>query len=79
MEKILVAVIIDISEGDSVTLLKMSETTGEGDIVESATEVVAEHDVGHHGLVPRLAGAEIDVQPAVVVEVAEVRAHRQHR
>ena len=38
---------------------------------------VLEHDVGHQVGVGRLAGAQVNVEEAVVVDVAEIGAHDQ--
>ena len=57
----------------------MSGAGGSGHVRERAALAVAEHHVGHERGIGGRARAEIEVQEAVVVEVAEVRAHgRDH-
>ena len=48
-----------------------------GDVLEPPAADVAEQHVGHQVGVRRPAGPQVDVEEAVVVDVAEVRAHRQ--
>ena len=49
-----------------------------GDVLEPpAVDVLVQH-VGHQRRVVGPAGPQVDVEEAVVVDVAEVRPHRQH-
>ncbi len=65
----------EVGEGYAVALLQVAEVGCGGDVLEGAAFGVAEEAVREEGLVGGVAGAEIDVEPAVVVEVAEVGAH----
>ena len=56
----------------------MSEASRRRDIGEAKTSAVAIHDVGHEPFVLRVAGPQVEVEKAVVVEVSEVGPHR-HR
>ena len=58
-------------------LLEVADVGGDGDVLEHLPPGVAEQSVRDQCAERRLAVAEIDVGPAVVVEVTEVRAHRQ--
>jgi len=72
---VLIAVVVDIAEGDGVPLLELAEAAGGGDVLEAAAAVVAEHAIGNEGGVIGVAGANIEIEPAVVIEIAEIAAH----
>jgi len=72
---VLVAVVVEIREGHRVPLLQRAEPAAGRDILEAPPAVVPEHPVGDERVEIGIAGAEVEIQPAVVVEVAEVRAH----
>src|SRR2546427_12349194 len=65
------------SERHAVTLLQISDVGGGRHVLEEPALGIAEQAVRNQRAQRRLAGADVDVEPAVVVEVAEVRAHRQ--
>ena len=73
---VLIPVVVYIAEGDAVSLLQVSEAAGRGHVFKTLPAGIAEHSVGHQRSVIRVAGANVEVEPAVVVEVAEVAAHR---
>ncbi len=75
---VLVAVVIEIGEGDAVPLLQMAGAGGLGHVVEAPAGVVAQQDVRDQRAERRRPGAEVDVEEAVVVDVADVGAHRRH-
>src|SRR5439155_23353482 len=77
LEDVLVAVVVDVAERHAVPLLEIADVGREGDVLEGFPLGVAEQPVRDQGTQGRLAVAEIDVGPAVVVEIAEVRSHRQ--
>ena len=54
-------------------------SAGGGHVLEALAPGVAEHAVGHERVEVGVAGAEVEVEPAVVVEVAEVEPMRHHR
>ena len=76
LEDVLVAVVVDVAEGD-----RRGPSAGGRSCPAVVTSwkrvpaVVAEHPVGHQRAEVGVAGAEVEVEPAVVVEVAEVEAH----
>src|SRR2546430_359498 len=76
---VLVAVAIEIGERGAVSLLKMPEPALEGDLLEPSPFNAAEHSVGDDRTKIRVAGAEIEIEPAIVVDVAEIAAHRVNR
>src|SRR5262245_6077815 len=78
-EHVLVPVIVDVAERDRVALLQVPEAPGGRDVLKVATARVAEHLVRHDICDRRGTGAEKEVEPAVVVEVAEVRTHREQQ
>ena len=75
---VLVAVAIEIGEGDAVAFLQVPGAGRLGDVVEAPAGVVAQQDVRDQRSERRRAGPEIDVEEAVVVDVADVGAHRRH-
>jgi hypothetical protein len=77
-DHLLVAVVVEVGERDGVARLEMAGARGLGDVQEPLAVVVLQHDVGHQGGQRRRARAEVHVEVAVVVEVAEVGAHRGH-
>ena len=44
---VLVPVVVDISEGDAVSLLQVPETPGSGYILEEFSPCIAKHPIGH--------------------------------
>ena len=50
-----------------------------GHVLELDALDVLEHQVGDQARVGHAAGPQVDVEEAVVVDVAEVAAHRRHR
>src|SRR5438093_10338441 len=77
LQDVLVAVVVGVAERNAVPLLEVADVGGDGDVLEHLPPGVAEQSVRDQCAERRLAVAEIDVGPAVVVEVTEVRAHRQ--
>ena len=63
---------------DKVVAL-IAEAAGHGYVDKAVASPAKQHQVGHDGGVLRISRAEVEVEEAVSVEVAEVRAHRQHR
>src|SRR5271165_6217095 len=56
----------------------MTESARGGHVLKVFTAVVAKHAIWQQRFVRRLSGAEINIKPAIVVEVAEVGAHGQN-
>ena len=73
---ILVAVVIEVAKGHAVPLLQMAEAAGGGNVLKEAPGGIAEHAVGHDRAQRRRPRAGVKIQPAVVVEVAEIATHR---
>src|ERR1700683_5001326 len=73
---ILVAVVVDIGESHTMAFLQVADTGGLGNVGEVTAFDVVEHPVGDERGEVGVAGAEIHIQPAVVVDIAEIRAHR---
>jgi len=67
--------VIPVGKRDPIPLMQLASTTGEGYILEPRTGDVAEQDIGHHVAASRLDRPEIYIKTAVIVDVAEVRAH----
>ncbi len=76
-EDVLVAVVVEIGERDAVALLEMAGPGGGRDVDESSPLPIQEHAVGHQHAVRRGSGSQVEIEKAVVVEVAEVRPHRR--
>ena len=76
-EDVGVAVAVPVGEGHAMPLLEVAGPRRGGDVLEPPAAVVSEQHVGHQVRVRRPAGPEVDVQESVIVQVAEVRAHRQ--
>ncbi len=77
-QQIVVAVAVHVAKGHAVPLLQVAGAAGRGGITEPAAAVVAQQHVRDQRRVGRRARADVDVEKAVVVDVAEVRAHRRH-
>lgn len=73
---VLIAVIVEVGEGDPVTLLDVAGASGGGDFLEAFPGVVSEHPVGNQRREVGVSRGEVEVEPTVVVEVSEVAAHR---
>src|SRR5687768_16881373 len=73
---VLVAVAVEIREGGAVALPEMPEAPGQGDLLEPLSLYAPEHSIGDDGVEVGIPGADVEVQPAVVVEIAVVAPHR---
>ena len=76
-EQVQVAVAVPVGERDAVPLLKMPRARGDRHVLEPAAADIVHQDVGHQVGIGRAAGAQVEIEEAVVVDVAEIRAHRQ--
>src|SRR6516164_5797958 len=79
LENILGAVIFQVAKGHGMPLLQMPEAAVGGYVLKISAAIVMEHSIRQQRFICRLAGAEIDVEPTVVVKVAKVRAHDEDR
>src|SRR5262249_51630501 len=64
-------------EGPAMAFLEVPGPRRRGAVFEPPAAVVPEQQVRHQIRVRRPAGPEINIEESVVVQVAEVRAHRQ--
>src|SRR5690348_8043574 len=55
----------------------MPEAAGGGHILKVPSLIVAKHAVGNDAAEVRIAGADVEIEEAVVVEIAEVSAHSE--
>src|SRR5580704_4624105 len=74
-EQIFVSVIVNVGKGDAVSFMELAGARGRRHVREELTFFVVQQDVGQHGSIAGIAGAEINIEITVVVDVAEVRAH----
>ena len=74
-EEIFVSVVVHVGEGDAVSFMEFARARGRGDVGKKLALLIVQQDVGQHGRVAGIAGAEINVEVSVVVDVAEVCAH----
>ena len=75
-DDVLVAVAIEIGEGDAVSLVQLAGARGRRRVREGLPRQVQQQLVRHDRRERRAAHAEVDVEEAVVVDVAEVGRHR---
>ena len=71
-EKVLIAVIVNIGEGDTVTFVQFAGSGGGGYIGEEFPLLIVQQHVRQHGGVAGISGAQIDVEISVVIDVAEI-------
>src|SRR5262249_6585554 len=74
---ILRAIVIKISKRDTVTFLNVTGARCGGDILKKFAARVAEHAIGNQHCEVRIPCGEVKMEPAVVVQVAVVAAHRE--
>ena len=74
---ILIAVVVEVRKGDGVAFLQMTEAAGSSDILELLSVGIAKSEVGHDGREIRIAGAREKIEPAIVVQIAEIERHRE--
>src|SRR5438105_13331136 len=74
---VLIAVIIQIGKRNSMALLEIAEPAGGGDILKPFARVISKHAVGNNRLEVGIAGPKVEVQKSVIVEIPEIRAHRE--
>lgn len=67
---------IEIGEGDAVSLLKMAESARLGDVGEETSPVVSEREIRHQHLERDVTRPEVEIEITVVVEITEIRPHR---
>jgi hypothetical protein len=72
---ILIAIVIDVSEGDAMSLLQLPETTGGRDVLKAPLAIVAEHSIGQQRREIRIAGTDVEIEPAIIVQIPKIAAH----
>ena len=72
---ILVAVVVEVGEGHAMALLQVAGAGGGADVLEMGAAVVSVHPVGDERGEVGVSGGEVEVEPSIVVEIAEVAAH----
>src|SRR5258705_9931223 len=73
----LLPVVVQIAERDPMPFLQVAKTTRGGHALEAAAAVVSKHFVGHETGEGRRARTEIKIQKSIVIQIAQVRRHRQ--
>ena len=58
--------------------MQVAQTGRGGDVVKALAPHVPEDAIGQQSLIGGLAGSEVHVQPAVIVQVAKVSTHGEH-
>src|SRR5262249_4566880 len=74
---VFVTVVVDVAEGYAVAFLQMARASRRCHIGESLPRLIAEGEIRHERRIRWRAGSEVNIEKAVVVQVAEVRAHRR--
>src|SRR5262249_11743880 len=64
-----------ITERNRSSLLQMADAARRCDILKNSAFCVAKHTVRNQCPIVRAAGTQVDVRPAIVIEVPEVAAH----
>src|SRR6266545_181671 len=78
-ENVEVAVVVDVGEGDAVTLVAgAGEADGGGEVGEGAVAVVVKEAVGLEARELGVAGAEVEIEVAVVIQVGDSGSHGAH-
>src|SRR5262249_30725059 len=75
-QNVLVTVVINVAKRHSVTLLQMTKSARSRYVIEVLSLMAAEHPVGNGIGQRRRPCTEIEIQPAVVIQVTEICAHR---
>ena len=73
-EDVLIAVAVEVGDGDGAGLLQVADAGVGGDVGESASAAVAVQHLRHQALVARVGGADVEIEKAVAVEVADAEA-----
>src|SRR5439155_12355226 len=71
LKNVLVTVVVDVAEGNTVAFLQVAESPRRRDILEEEALGVAEHSIGNECTEAGIAGPQIHVQPSVVVQIPE--------
>src|SRR5437667_8580975 len=78
-EDVLVAVVVDVAEGNPMALLQMAEPAGRAYVLESLSFVISKHPVRDQRGEARIAGAQVEIEPSVVVQIAEIGSHGEQQ
>ena len=74
-EHILMAIIFEIGKGNGVPLLQVSEASGRGYVLKKFALGIAEHAVGNNRRQTGIAGSEVKIEPAIIIQIAKIGAH----
>ncbi len=78
-EEVEVAVLVEVGEGHAVPVLEAARARGDRHLLESESGHVLEHPVGDQSRVGSPARPHVEIEIAVVVEVAETARQSGHR
>ena len=74
---VLRSIVIQVTESDAMALVQLPEAAGGCHVLKTQAAIVSEHPAGDQCAQIRIARPQVEVEPAVVVEIAEVGAHAQ--
>ena len=75
LKDVFVAIVFQVSKSDGVAFLQVAEAPGGRYVLKDDAAVVAKHAVRQERLVRAFSGSQVEIKPAVIVEIAEVGAH----
>src|SRR5690349_12234333 len=78
LENLLCTVVIQVAERDAVSLLQMAEPAAGANLLKPLALRVPVHSVRGEECNVRRSGPDVKVEPAIVIEVAEIDPH-SHR
>src|SRR3954447_25240988 len=73
---VLIAIVVDVAEGNTVALLQITKAARCRDVLEAFSAVIAKHPVRNDRGKIRIARAEVKVQEPIIVQIAKVGSHR---
>src|SRR5262245_44480273 len=76
-EDFLVTVVVEVRKADAMAFLQVAEPSGGRDVLKKLAVCIPEHALWHDRREARFTGAEIKVEPSVVIQVPKITAHRQ--
>ena len=74
---ILVAIVVDVSEGYPMALLQVAETARICHVRKSLTATVSKHDIGNQCVIAGCPSSQVEIQETVIIQIPKVSAHRQ--
>ena len=73
---ILVAIVVDVSEGYPMAFLQVAETARICHVRKSLTATVSKHDIGNQYVKAGSPSSQVEIQETVIIQIPEVGAHR---